>query len=279
MLCSPALWMTALRNSSAVLMVSNPIRAPACEAMPGRSLSSSTLASSHKTICHPAITPSTTTATTAMIFDFAHGHKPLRLPIDANWATTSTATGAYKSTSSLEPFPDVKDLQLPRRVVLLRCSFSRLSPRSVAESIFHRLRNRLGHQENASKHFSTTVDKSRSYQSNNSCLTVRCFLYIVCLMSGRDYRGEFEHIVVLALLRLSGRAYGVTVRQEIEVRIGREVSIGAIYATLDRLEAKGYVKSQLGDPTPERGGRSKRFFHVTAKGIAAVNRSQRAIKT
>jgi DNA-binding PadR family transcriptional regulator len=98
-------------------------------------------------------------------------------------------------------------------------------------------------------------------------------------MSGRDYLGEFEHIVVLALLRLSDRAYGVTVRQEIEVRIGREVSIGAIYATLDRLEAKGYLKSQLGDPTPERGGRSKRFFHVTAKGIAAVNRSHRAIKT
>ncbi len=98
-------------------------------------------------------------------------------------------------------------------------------------------------------------------------------------MSGRDYLGEFEHIVVLALLRLSGRAYGVTVRQEIEARIGREVSIGAIYATLDRLEAKGYVKSQLGEPTPERGGRSKRFFHVTGKGIAAVNRSHRAIKT
>src|SRR6266852_4483978 len=113
----------------------------------------------------------------------------------------------------------------------------------------------------------------------NSCLTVRYFLYIVCLMSNRDYIGEFEHIVVLALLRLSDRAYGVTVRQEIEVRIGREVSIGAIYTTLDRLEAKGYVKSQLGDPTPERGGRSKRFFRVTAKGIVAVNRSHRAIKT
>lgn len=98
-------------------------------------------------------------------------------------------------------------------------------------------------------------------------------------MSNRDYPGEFEHIVVLALLRLSDRAYGVTVRQEIEFRIQREVSIGAIYATLDRLEAKGYVKSQLGDPTPERGGRAKRFFRVTAKGIAAVNRSHRAIKT
>lgn len=97
-------------------------------------------------------------------------------------------------------------------------------------------------------------------------------------MPGRDYLGEFEHIVVLALLRLGDRAYGVTVRQEIEVRTRREVSIGAIYATLDRLEAKGYVKSNLGDPTPERGGRSKRFFHVTSKGVASVNRTHRALQ-
>jgi PadR family transcriptional regulator PadR len=98
-------------------------------------------------------------------------------------------------------------------------------------------------------------------------------------MSNRDFLGEFEHIVVLALLRLADQAYGVTVRQEIEVRTGREVSVGAIYATLDRLETKGYVKSHLGDPTPERGGRSKRFFHVTAKGVAAVNRTQRALRS
>src|SRR6202048_3854740 len=98
-------------------------------------------------------------------------------------------------------------------------------------------------------------------------------------MTSRDYLGEFEHIVVLALLRLGDRAYGVTVRQEIETRTGREVSIGAIYATLDRLEAKGYVKSHLGDPTPERGGRSKRFFHVSAKGMAAVHRTHRALQS
>ena len=98
-------------------------------------------------------------------------------------------------------------------------------------------------------------------------------------MSKRDYLGEFEHIVILALLRLSDRAYGVTVRQEIEERTGREVSIGAIYATLDRLEGKGYVKSLLGEPTPERGGRSKRFFRVTAKGISAVNRTHRAVQS
>jgi PadR family transcriptional regulator len=98
-------------------------------------------------------------------------------------------------------------------------------------------------------------------------------------MSSRDYLGEFEHIIVLALLRLEDQAYGVTVRQEIEFRTKREVSIGAVYATLARLEAKGYVKSHRGDPTPERGGRSKRFFRVTAKGVAAVNRTQGAVQS
>src|SRR6204780_111774 len=98
-------------------------------------------------------------------------------------------------------------------------------------------------------------------------------------MASRDFLGEFEHLVVLALLRLGDRAYGVTVRQEIEARTRREVSIGAIYATLDRLETKGYVKSRLGDPTPQRGGRSKRFFQVTAKGVTAVSRTHRALRS
>jgi PadR family transcriptional regulator, regulatory protein PadR len=98
-------------------------------------------------------------------------------------------------------------------------------------------------------------------------------------MSSRDYLGEFEHLVVLAVLRLADQAYGVRVRREIENRTAREVSIGAIYATLDRLEAKGFIKSHLGDPTPERGGRSKRFFEVTPKGIAAVNRTRRALES
>src|SRR5271155_3207814 len=96
-------------------------------------------------------------------------------------------------------------------------------------------------------------------------------------MSNRDYLGEFEHVVILALMRLGDRAYGVKVRQEIAARIGRDVSVGAIYATLDRLEAKDYVASRLGEPTAERGGRSKRFFRVTTKGVAAVNRTHRAL--
>src|SRR5215475_10346428 len=97
-------------------------------------------------------------------------------------------------------------------------------------------------------------------------------------MPNRDYLGEFEHIVLLAVLRLDDHAYGVAVRREIEARTRREVSIGAIYATLDRLEAKGYVQSRVGGPTPERGGRSKRFFHVTAQGVSAVNRTHRALR-
>ena len=98
-------------------------------------------------------------------------------------------------------------------------------------------------------------------------------------MPSRDYLGEFEHIVLLALLRLGVQAYGVTVRREIESCTKREVSIGALYATLDRLEAKGYVRSRAGDPTPERGGRSKRFFRVTPQGVSAVNRTHRALRS
>ena len=98
-------------------------------------------------------------------------------------------------------------------------------------------------------------------------------------MSGRmDYLGELEHIILLALIRLGEDAYGVTVRQEIETRTGRDVSIGATYTTLDRMEAKGYVRSRIGEPTVERGGRAKRHFAVTARGVAAVNRTHEALK-
>jgi hypothetical protein len=68
-------------------------------------------------------------------------------------------------------------------------------------------------------------------------------------------------------------------RDKFWFRTHREVSIGAVYATLDRLETKGYVKSHRGDPTPERGGRSKRFFRVTANGVAAVSRTHRALQS
>ena len=88
------------------------------------------------------------------------------------------------------------------------------------------------------------------------------------------YLGEFEQIVLLAVLRLGDGAYGVPVRQEIADRAGRQVTVGALYATLDRLESKGLVHSWFADPTPQRGGRSKRYFRVLPKGIEALEESR-----
>ena len=82
--------------------------------------------------------------------------------------------------------------------------------------------------------------------------------------------GEFEYLLLTATMRLGENAYGAAIRQEIEDATGRQCSIGALYTTLDRLEQKGLIKTQMGDPTPERGGRSKRMVRVTAKGIKAA---------
>jgi len=86
--------------------------------------------------------------------------------------------------------------------------------------------------------------------------------------------GTLEHIVLLAVLRLGSDAYGATIRDEIARRGGRDMSFGAVYVTLQRMESKGLVTSQLGEPTAERGGRAKRFFQVTAQGRQAVRRLQ-----
>jgi len=88
--------------------------------------------------------------------------------------------------------------------------------------------------------------------------------------------GEFEQIVLLAVLRLEDIAYGVTIRQEIRVCTGRNPAPGALYNTLERLEEKGMLQSRLGEPTPQRGGRAKRLFTVTARGTQAVARAQHA---
>ena len=88
--------------------------------------------------------------------------------------------------------------------------------------------------------------------------------------------GEFEQVVLLAILRLGDAAYGVTIRHEIAECTEREPAPGALYTTLDRLEEKGLVASKYGDPTPERGGRAKRYFTVTTRGVHAVARAQRA---
>jgi PadR family transcriptional regulator PadR len=89
--------------------------------------------------------------------------------------------------------------------------------------------------------------------------------------------GEFEQVVLLAVLRLGDDAYAVPVHDEILRCTGRVVSRGSIYITLDRLETKGYLRSRLADPTPERGGRAKRFFQVTPQGMRAVKETQRAL--
>lgn len=92
-------------------------------------------------------------------------------------------------------------------------------------------------------------------------------------MTKRGYLGEFEQLVLLAVMRLGPESYGVTIRQEIEARTGRDVSLGAIYPTLDRLEAKGYVRSHTGEPTSARGGRSKRHFVLLPEGEKALRTS------
>ena len=96
-------------------------------------------------------------------------------------------------------------------------------------------------------------------------------------MARGAYLGEFELMVLLALIRLGDDAYGVTISREIEKRSGREVAIGSVYAALERLEEKGFVASRLGDPTAERGGRAKRYFRITSQGLRGVRESQRAL--
>jgi PadR family transcriptional regulator len=104
------------------------------------------------------------------------------------------------------------------------------------------------------------------------------FFTIIEEMTKRDYLGSFELMVILTLIRLGEDAYGVPISREIEGRSGREVALGSVYATLERLEEKGLVTSELGEPTPERGGRAKRYFRVTARGLREVRVTQSVLK-
>ena len=89
--------------------------------------------------------------------------------------------------------------------------------------------------------------------------------------------GEFEHIVMLAILRLGDEAYAIPIREEIEARTGRSVARGALYTALERLESKRCLRSRMGEPRPERGGRSRRYFTVTAAGLASIRSSRRSL--
>src|SRR5262245_46129557 len=89
--------------------------------------------------------------------------------------------------------------------------------------------------------------------------------------------GDFEQLVLLGVLRLGDEAYGAAIRQEIHARSGRDVSINAVYTTLDRLEAKGFLRSWTAEPTPQRGGRRRKGFALTPAGVAALKQAYRAL--
>jgi DNA-binding PadR family transcriptional regulator len=94
---------------------------------------------------------------------------------------------------------------------------------------------------------------------------------------GRNLLTDFELMILLAVLRIGDDAYGAAIVREIEQVGGRSVMLGALYAALDRMERNDLVTSTLGDPTPERGGRAKRYFAVTTRGLRAVKETQRAL--
>ena len=93
-------------------------------------------------------------------------------------------------------------------------------------------------------------------------------------MSKGTFLGEFEQMVLLAILQLADNAYGMTIRQEIERRTDRTVTIGAIYAALERLTGKGYLRSAVSGPEPIRGGRTKRTYRMTPTGERALAHSR-----
>jgi len=97
-------------------------------------------------------------------------------------------------------------------------------------------------------------------------------------MDGNRLLGGFENLLLLVILRLGDRAYGVAIRRELLDQAEKDIAIGAIYTGLDRLQQKGFVESWSGEPTPERGGRAKKFYRVTAPGKQALNEMQRAVQ-
>ena len=98
-------------------------------------------------------------------------------------------------------------------------------------------------------------------------------------MNKTTYLGELEHMILLVVLGQEENAYGMSIRKELEKRVGRKLSRSATYITLERLVNKGYLDTRMGDPNPERGGRAKRFFTLTAKGRQALRESGRALFT
>jgi PadR family transcriptional regulator, regulatory protein PadR len=124
--------------------------------------------------------------------------------------------------------------------------------------------------------------RSADQQTDFSRLIAKCvdkyhFFAIIEVMKDRGYLGEFELLLLLAIIHLGEEAYGVPISREPERQRGKDVSVGSVYAALERLEAKGLVSSSLGDPTPERGGKAKRFFRITREGLRQVHETRRVL--
>ena len=92
-----------------------------------------------------------------------------------------------------------------------------------------------------------------------------------------DHLGRFEHFLLLAVMRLGDDAYGMTIRRQLADHTGRDIAVGAIYTALARLERRGLVQSWLGEPTPERGGKAKRYYRVLAAGKKALAKAEAAL--
>ena len=103
------------------------------------------------------------------------------------------------------------------------------------------------------------------------------YLYGIVLEMVGHHLGELEQLVLLAILRLGEQAYGVMIRAELEAEASRKVDFGTIYKTLKRLQRKGYVVSQVGEPTAERGGRRKKFYRLEPLGAQAITLSMKAL--
>ena len=98
-------------------------------------------------------------------------------------------------------------------------------------------------------------------------------------MTKSPFLGEFEQLVLLSVARLGSAAYGVRIQAEIADRSRRHVAIGSVYAALDRMERKGLLSSLLGEPTPERGGRAKRYYRLDALGLDSLRRSRETLES
>jgi PadR family transcriptional regulator len=103
------------------------------------------------------------------------------------------------------------------------------------------------------------------------------FFSIIEEMAKRSHLGDFELIVLLAVMRLGDDAYGVPISREIEQQSGREVALGKVYAVLERLEGRKLVSSYLGKPTAQRGGKAKRYFRITPNGLRKAQETREAL--